>query len=60
MLRNYPSPIDGTPPGTQMGHREPTNLSVSRSRTVSNTLVSLGIQERENPFTLSKQKHNQA
>jgi hypothetical protein len=47
VLRNYPSPIDGAPPGAQMGHREPTNLSVSRSRAAPNTLVFLGIQERE-------------
>lgn len=59
MLRNYPTPIDGAPPGAQMGHREPTNLSVSRSRAVPNTLVSPGIQERETHFTLSEQKHDQ-
>jgi hypothetical protein len=47
MLQNYPSPIDSAPLGTQMGHREPTNRSVIRSRVVPYTLASLVIQGKE-------------
>lgn len=56
MLRTYPSPIDGAPPGTQMGHQEPTNLPVSRSR--ANTDAQATSTQERTVIMLSEQEHD--